>query len=429
MIDEETYNKYVAFEEKYGVDLEVYVDEEGRCRGAGPRIGSVDATHMASPSKGLSATSTLFENACDDAANQRGNSSALHKIIDNEDGTYTILYKDYIPETYLNMYLSQGKTEVHPGHQTSSFAAGDRIFIYTSKGKVVCDATVLTAATSYQTNAIVYEGDHKVNGKTVHFTWKSTIFAVTVKESDVNMDALEGYDPENTTPDMSNKVIVDNLSRNSVGFTFDNCMVRHNRGRFVVKTRNATITNCTFKDTTMAGVVLSVESDWGESSVPQNVTVTKCLFDGTSQTHNYESNTKYAAIAVEGLGSGGVGKEVNVSVDTIPCQNITITDNVFKNVPNNYYITVSAARGVTIRNNIFEARSTETAKRVGKAIYINGCMTVDISDNTYSEFANGDITKVVVANNYRGLSGTDVEGVFEKDKIPETEAATEAVTE
>ena len=429
VIDEETYNKYVAFEEAYGVDLEVHVDGEGRFRGADPRIGSVDATHMASPSKGLSATSTLFENACDDAANQRGNSSALHNIIDNKDGTYTILYKDYIPETYLNMYLNQGKTEVHPGHQVSSFAAGDRIFIYTSGGKVVCDANVLTAATSYQTNAIVYEGDHKVNGETVHFTWRSTIFAVTVREGDVDLDALEGYDPEHTTPDMSNKIIVDNLSRNSVNFTFDNCMVRHNRGRFVVKTRDATITNCTFKDTTMAGVVLSVESTWGESSVPQNVTVTKCLFDGTSQTHNYDNNTKYAAIAVEGLGSGGVGMKVNVEADSIPCKNINITDNVFKNVPNNYYVTVSAAQGVTIKNNVFEARSTETAKRVGKAIYINGCMTVDISDNTYSEFANGDVTRVVVANNYKNLFGTDVEGIFEKDKLAETEAETDAVTE
>lgn len=423
-IDKETYDKYVALEEKYDVDLEVYQDEEGRYRGADPRIGSVDATHMASPSKGLSATSTLFENACDDAANQRGNSSSLHDVIDNGDGTLTLLYKDYLPETYVNLYINQGKTEVHPGHQTSSFAAGDRIFIYASNGKVVCDANVLSASEQHATNVVIYEKDIKNSaGEDVKFTWKSTIFAVTVKSSDFDMSALEGYTLGVSTPDMSNKIIVDNLSRNSVGFTFDNCMVRHNRGRFVIKTRDAVITNCTFKDTSMAGVVLSVESTWGESSVPNNVIVTKCLFDGTSSTFNYENNTKYAALAVEGLGSGGVGKEVFVSADTLPCKNITITDNVFKNVSNNYYITLSAAQGVTIANNVFEARSTDSAKKVGKAIYINGCMTVKVSDNTYSEFANGDMTKVIVGNNYQGLTGSDVEGVFEKDKFPETEAA------
>ncbi len=428
-IDKETYDKYIALEEQYEVDLEVYIDEQNRYRGADPRIGSVDATHVTGSAQGLSATSTLFENACDDASNQRGNSSRLHDIIDNGDGTLTLLYKDYLPETYVNMYINQGKTDVHPGHQVSSFAAGDRIFIYTSNGKVYCDTTVLTASAQYETNAVIYETEYKLGDETYHLKWRSTIFAVTVNENAVDPTALEGYDLKECSPGMSNKIIVDNLSRNSVGFTFDNCMVRHNRGRFVVKTRDATITNCTFKDTSMAGVVLSVESTWGESSVPQNVSVTKCLFDGTSQTYNYENNTKYATIAVEGLGSGGVDKEVDVSADTIPCKNITITDNVFRNVPNNYYITVSAAQGVTIKNNVFEARSDETAKRVGKAIYVNGCMTIDISDNTYSEFANGDVTKVIVANNYKGLFGTDVDGVFEKDKLPETEAETEEVTE
>ena len=96
-IDKETYDKYKALEEKYNVDLEVYIDELGRYRGAKPRMGSVDATHITGSSQGLSATSTLFENACDDATNQRSESSCLHKIIDNSDGTYTIIYKDNMP--------------------------------------------------------------------------------------------------------------------------------------------------------------------------------------------------------------------------------------------------------------------------------------------------------------------------------------------
>ena len=419
-VDKETYDKYEALEEKYGVDLEMYVDEYGRYRGAASRIGSVDATHITGATQGLTAISTLFENSCDDASNQRGNSSCLHQIIDNHDGTLTLVYKDYLPETYLNSYKNQGRTTLNPGHNVSDFAKGDRIFIYASNGKVFCDATVLSATTTLATGYTIYEEDYKYNGEVIHMNWTSTLKGVTVRKTDVDMSAIEGYELGISSPKMETKIIVDNLSRNSVNFTFDNCMVRNNRGRFVVKTRDALITNCTFNNNSMAGVVMSCESSWGESSVPYNVTVTKCLFDGTSQTLNYENNTKYAAVAVEGLGSGGVGKEVNVTAETIPCKNITITNNVFRNVPNNYYVTVSAAQNVTIMNNVFESRSTDNAKKVGKAIYVNGCMDICISNNTYSEFANGDLTNVIVGNNYKNLYGTDVEGVFETNKEPET---------
>jgi hypothetical protein len=329
---------------------------------------------------------------------------------------------DYVPETYLTIYKREGRTETTPNCQTRPFAAGDRIFIYASNGNVFCDTKVLTASVEEASGVVIYEEEYQSSsGKSLKLVWKSAIYSVTVNKNDVDMSALDGYDLSKCTPDMSNKVVVDNLSRNSTGFTYDNCMVRHNRGRIVIKTRDAVITNCTFKDTSYAGIVMSVESTWGESTVAQNVTITKCIFDGTSQTYNSEDNTKYAAIAIEGLGTGGIGKEVTVSSDSTPCKNITISNSIVRNVPNNYYVTVSAAQGVTISNNTFETRSTETAKRIGKAIYINGCMNVTISDNTYSKFADGDMTKVIVCNNYKGLKGTDVEGVFEKDKLPEQE--------
>lgn len=418
-IDKETYDKYVQLEQTYGVDLEVYIDEQGRYRGADPRIGSVDATHIPGATQGLTAISTLFENACDDASNQRGNSSCLHKVVDNGDGTLTIYYKDYLPETYYNMYKNQGKEAIQPGHNVSDFAAGDRIFIYASNGKIFCDTTVLTGSAVYRDKVVIYEEDYILNKQEYHLAWASSVKTVTIRKSEANMAALEGYDTEKSGPSMDNKVIVDNISRNSVDFTFDNCMVRHNRGRFVVKTRNATIVNCTFKDTSMGGVVMSVESTWGESSVPQNITVDKCVFDGTSQTFNYQNNTKYAAVAVEGLGSAGVA--VNLSTETIPCRNITITNNVFRNVPNNYYVTVSAAQGITIKDNVFETRSTETDQKIGKAIYISGCMNIMIEGNSYSSFAEGDVSKVVIGNNYKNLYGSDVEGVLQKENIPETE--------
>jgi hypothetical protein len=205
---------------------------------------------------------------------------------------------------------------------------------------------------------------------------------------------------------MDQKVLVDNISRNSVGAKFDNCMVRNNRGRFVIKTRDVSITNCTFKDTSYAGIVLSFESTWGESSVPQNINILNCIFDGTSQTVNEQNNTKFAAISLQGLGDAAA--KVTVSEDSIPSKNIRIEGNVFRNVSNNYYITLSACMNVTVKNNVFEARENDTSARVGKAVLVSGCMNVEISDNTYSSFANGDITKVIVANNFKGLTGSDV---------------------
>ena len=418
-IDKETYDRYVSLEQKYGVDLDVSIDSEGRYRGANPRIGSLDATHIGGASEGLSATSTLFENGADDATNQRGYSSCLHEIIDNGDGTLTLRYKDYMAETYYHMYKREGRDSVTPGFQASNFAAGDRIFVYASNGKVFCDTTVLTATEKVASGYVIYEEIYKLNGQEHHLKWLSSINEVKVRKSDVNMDALEGYELGISSISMDTKIILDNMSRNSVGFTFDNCMVRNMHGRTVIKTRDAVIKNCTFKDTSMGGIVMSVESTWGESSIPVNVTIDRCVFDGTSRTFRSENSTKSAAIAIEGLGSAGV--QTIMTTETIPCKNITITNNVFKNVQNNYYVTVQAAQNITISNNTFETRDTETAKKVGKAIYISGCMNVTVSDNSYSEYAEGDVSKVVIGNNYIGLTGTDVDGVLEKDKLPETD--------
>jgi hypothetical protein len=44
-------------------------------------------------------------------------------------------------------------------------------------------------------------------------------------------------------------------------------------------------------------------------------------------------------------------------------------------------------------------------------------MNVEISQNKYSSFADGDNTKVIVAINYSGLTGSDVEGIFAKDAL------------
>ncbi len=408
-IDKATYDKYKTIEEKYNVDLEIHVDEMGRYRGSKPRIGSVDATHVTGSSKGLDAVSTLFENSCDDATNQRGDSSCLDKIIDNGDGTSTLIIKDNIPWVYYWLYQRRGREELQPGHNTRNFANGDRIFAYASNGKILCDTTVISDMEQTEDKRLLLETDYDYKGETRHMKWFSRIMSVKVRTSDLDMSAIEGIDPEKADYTMDNKVIIDNISRNSADFVFDNCMVRHNRGRVVIKTHNATVKNCTFKDTSYAGIVMSCESSWGESSVPRHVAVRNCLFDGASRTFHEEKNTKYAALAVEGLGNKDT--QVVVSEDTLPAKDITAEDNVFRNIRNDYYVTFSAVQGITVRNNVFEARRREDLENIPGAIFVNGCMSVDISDNTYA----GDVSQAVVVKNYKGLTGSDVEGIFERD--------------
>ena len=409
MIDKETYGKYKALEEKYGVDLEIYVDEMGRYRGSKPRIGSVDATHVTGSSKGLDAISTLFENSCDDATNQNGNSSCLDKIIDNGDGTSTLIIKDNIPWVYYWLYQHRGREELQPGHNTRNFANGDRIFAYASNGKILCDTTVISDMEQIEDKRVLLETDYDYKGETRHMKWLSKIMSVKVRTADLDMSAIEGIDPEKADYTMDNKVIIDNISRNSADFVFDNCMVRHNRGRFVVKTHNATIKNCSFKDTSYAGIVMSCECTWGESSVPRHVTVKNCLFDGASRTLNQDKNTKYSAIAVEGLGNKD--SDVVVSADALPAKDITVENNVFRNIRNDYCVTFSAVQGVTVRNNVFEARKREDTDNIPGAIFVNGCMTVDISNNTYAT----DIRSAVVAKNYKDLKGSDIKDLFPTD--------------
>ncbi len=434
VITEEEYTFYEQLEETYEVDLEISIDEQGRYRGSIPRVGSVDATHVSGTTDGISATSCLFESMCDDGSNQRGNSSRLHSIVKNDDGTTTLTYKGTISETYYWLNMENGAT-ASSGTQTSNFREGDRIFVYASNGKILCDTVVLSAAErgdQYQMATF----DYTYQGQPTRIVYSCYLYSVTVSSDAIEWViedgeetdravALEGYNLMDNSYKMDHKVLVDNITLNSCGFVFDNVLVQHTRSRgILVKTRDAVVKNCTFRDLAMTGVLLSVETTWGESSVPQNILVQNCLFDATSGSFGSENTMKYAPIAIEGLGE--LSDKVEVSENTLPCKNITIIGNKFVNNANNYCITMSAAQGIVIKDNVFTAREGDTEKKFGKAIYIKGCMGIEVSGNTYSEFAGGDITKAVVALNYRDLTGSDIGDAFPKDNIPEAETDTSA---
>ena len=433
-ITKEEYDFYKQLESDYDVNLEVSIDDQGRYRGSIPRVGSVDATHVNGTTDGISATSCLFESMCDDGSNQRGSSSRLHKIEKNDDGTTTLTYKGTISETYY--WLNQSKdyaATASSGTTTSNFRKGDKIFVYASNGKILCDTVALTAAErvgdqKYHMMTVNYTLD----GKPVELVYSCYLYSVKVSSDSIEwiLDedgnetdqavALQGYNLNDNSYKMDHKVLVDNISLNSAGFTFDNVLVQNTRSRgILVKTRDAVVKHCTFRDLAMTGVLLSVETSWGESSVPQNILIEGCLFDKTSGSFGSESTMKYAPIAIEGLGE--LSSKITVSEDTIPCKNINIIGNKFINNQNNYCITASAAQGIVIRDNVFEGRPNDNNKKFARAIYLNGCMNIDISGNTYSEHTKDDITKAVVAVNYAGLTGTDIGSAFPTDNLKKAE--------
>ena len=100
-----------------------------------------------------------------------------------------------------------------------------------------------------------------------------------------------------------------------------------------------------------------------------------------------------------------------MSEDTLPAQDITVENNVFRDIRNDYYVTFSAVRDVTIKGNVFEARGREGVENIPGAVFVNGCMNVDISDNFYAN----DVKQAVVLKNYKELKGTDVKGLFPTD--------------
>ncbi len=250
---------------------------------------------------------------------------------------------------------------------------------------------------------------HAVKGTTPYLiTYTTQIFAVKVNTADLDLAALEGYDLCDNDYFMNDKIICDNISLNSSGFHFDNVLYRNYHCRGILpKTVNSTVKNCTFLNVACAGLLMSAEDSWGESTVPRNIVIENCLFDNTGHAYDKPTDLTYAPIAISGLGE--LSSEENVlSKETLPCSGIKIIGNKFVNMNNNYIITICAARDIIIRGNIFIGRKTEYTRT--KAIYISGCLNIELSDNVYEGFDDRLLDQIIFAQNYSDLHGSDLEG-------------------
>ncbi|MBE6647212.1 MAG: hypothetical protein E7611_06185 [Ruminococcaceae bacterium] len=385
IITKEEYNYYKSLEMKYNTSLEVYIDEEGRCRGSVPRIGSVDATHIIGCDEGVHATSCLFEHMCDDGSNHHAASSRLASATDNGDGTVTLALKPNVTEVYYCQYNKKTGSRCHP------FRRGDVAYIYNSKGQLFCSTPVLD--------------DQKTVGKAISsFTdLEYDLIEIKVAASEVNFSALDGFDLSEDHYRIDNKVLVDNMSRTSQGFVFDNIKVDGIRSRaFMVKAPNGVIKNCTFTNLNESGVGIKTEIQWGESTIAHNTTLENNIFSNVSSLYGHNFYYPIAPLSVQGFSK-------IVGDGYLPYENITIKGNRFENCDHKYCITLNSAKNVKILNNTFCPINHEYEDEVHTpiTICIDTAMDVEISGNKFTENAPS-VLSLIHAKNYKNVYGTDI---------------------
>ena len=417
IIDQATYDRYAALEEQYGVDLEISVDSEGRLRGSLPHTGSWDATHSVGSGEGSHVISCLFESMSDDATNQCHFHSRVHEVTDNGDGTTTVVYKG-------NYSARMGATTKFEGYYCAPFEVGHRVFIYNAEGRLVCDTTALTATEvaldgSGQplrpVNEDMYNRYIEFNGKgsASPDEFRTACYTVTVKTEDVNFEALEGYDLSDNSSKNECKVLIDNMSRASNGFLFDNMLMRNVRSRgLLIKASEGKIVNCTFENIGGACAALLYEMDWGESGVTENTVISRNLMINTGYLGS--DPDVYAPISVYGLGSGRLDE------DYLLYKNIEITYNVMRDRVHEYGVYISAACNVRIEGNDFgQFTRGDTLTDFSRGIHLNGAVNVKLENNTYSP-VDLAVEEKIIAEAVKNIYGSDVEWEGES-LIPDSE--------
>ena len=384
-ISEAVYDKYRALEEKYGVSLEVNIDNKGRWRGAIPRLSTMDSTHITGSREGLHCTSCIMENMCDDGTNQRASSARLHSVTDLGDGTTRLQYKNCATEVYFNI----DKKPTARGSLCPPFKAGDHILAYASNGKTLCNTRTLSATNK------VGELEFTITGPWHSKDYTSEIFEILVPTAHVNFSAIEGYDLEDNHYRIDNKVFIDNLDRNSANYIFDNVLMQDARGRgILVKTVGARVVNCTFRNMLHAGVMFSAEPTWGESSVPQDIVIEKCLFDHTGYTNEDYNNIRMTPIAVYGQGT-------ILTEDCLLYRDLYVRDCRFINTVQSNFVYIQSAQKVYIENNVFERADYVEHENSSRILLADTAMDIIFKGNKYP--TDAPITDRVVATNYKNI--------------------------
>ncbi len=392
-IDKATYDAYKELESTYKIKTDVWTDGENYY-GAPSRFSSKDATHVASAIRGSHAISCRFESMIDDATNQRSAHARLSGIYDNGDGTATVVYK---PNLYKVAYDRDYRT---PSGLCEHFKVGDRVYIYTSDGKLVVDSAALTASVKGQSMTTEYasEGGNPIS------TW-----SITVKTADVNFDNLAGMalDKQGATGSNCNKptelkALVDNRSLASDNFVFDNVYASNIRSRaMLVKSSGGTIKNCTFENIAQAVIAIYYELQWGESGVSENVTVANNLMINVG--YMYPETLTAAPITVQSLGYNDFSL-------TALYNNIKITGNVIESRGTKWAVYVEGASDITITGNDFGSEwNLLNGSKPKHSVCLDRVNRVTIEGNIYPD-PRTEIRDTFAFKDVKGLTGGDVDG-------------------
>ncbi|MBQ8173867.1 MAG: hypothetical protein IJ009_00530, partial [Clostridia bacterium] len=402
-IDESTYDKYSVWQADYGVDLEISIDElpNGRLRyrGSPAHISSIDGVHNDSSVEGSTVISSLFENMCDDGTNQKSMHARLSEVKDLGNGKTLIVYKGNLS----NHRYSSSKENSTFTLFCGRFAKGDRVYVYTSGGQLVCDTPALTDAVSY---APIQSNCPGVKQQEIQR------FAVEVDSDYVNLKALEGYDLTDDSYLPDEKVMVDNMSKGSYGFRYDNTLIQNLRSNGLrIKASGGVVTNCTFRNIAKCAALMAFEIWWGESSVAEDTLFKNNLIDHTSYSNDAPAldnpGDGYRTTPISIMGIGGK----TMDADHLLYKNIVIEGNKFVNrcLDNyNYAIFARSAVGMVVKNNDFgTAEGEDGLEKYATAIYLNSVVDIELSGNTYSPYIPGPVD-YVHGDRYRNVFGSDV---------------------
>lgn len=356
------YEQYKAYEEKYDVNTFVYIDEDGNYRGTPARCVTADSTHSSNSRTGMTVTSCKFSGLSDDGTNHQGFHGRLSAY---DPATGTITYKKNT--------CTLGYTNVcYP------FVAGDRVYVYTSDGRLMCDTPALDVT--------------KTSGDT---------YSVRVDPAAFDATHLSDYNLASTVPG-DPKVMIDNMDRNGNGFHFENVLIQNIRSRgCLVKCSDPTIDHCTIRNIGMAAIGLIFEIEWGESGISANATITNNYIEHTGY---YTNRNIYSPITISGLGN-------TVDEEHLPYENILIQNNHIVDRATDSALYINSAKDVRVLDNdfgeCFDPRSEEF--RDTPAVRIESAMNIEFSRNTYSrEFPDHTPDEYMLLSGYVNVYGTDL---------------------
>ena len=380
VITEEEYNTYLGYEEQYGVDFGVMIDDNGYYRGSPHRMSSIDATHSSHCKEGIKLTSCLFETMCDDGTNQCSAHCRLFDVKDLGDGTLKLTYMTTLSRVAYNVNGSRSG-----GMACQPFAVGDPLYMYTSKGQVICNnSPVLSASKNEPAFTNEFGGTHQ--------SW-----SITVKKDDVNLAAIEGLELKRGTP-FEDYVAVDNHAWSSDGYVIDNCLIRDMRSRcLLLQSSNGIVKNCSLTGSGMSAVLIWHDMDWGESGISANIKVQNNYIENNG---HYGDNIIWTPIYVMGLGE-------TVQDDFFTQVNIEISGNHIVDYNTTYAIALDSVREAKIVNNTFSARKGYSAEE-SIAMRLFAVKDIEIAGNT---FASPDVIAedVIRPERFKNIYGKDVE--------------------